>query len=128
MGGMGGMGGGSMGSESIGGNMGGSVPYSHPRGSSGPFVTTTTTTTVTDLSTGMTRAYHSSSPYGGSDRTNWGGVFGGEKKFLEGLGLHNVLNENDLEVLKSSWNTLKKRGDFAPKVFIRYNFTFCQQT
>ena len=111
---------GGMGSDSLGGSMGSGPSYSSHR-SPGPFITTTTVTTVTDLSSGMTRAYHSSSPYGGSsDKTNWGGVYGGEKKFLEGVGLFNVLNENDIELIKSSWNTLKKRGDFAPKVFIRY--------
>lgn len=100
---MGGMG------ESSGGGYMGSGSYG------GPIVTSTTVTTITDLNTGMTRAFRSNVPYG-NERT-FG--TGGDKTFLEGIGLHNILNENDISLIKSSWNTLKRRGDFAPKVFIR---------
>lgn len=79
----------------------------HQRVGSGPFVTTTTVTTVTDLSTGTTRTLRSA-PWGIN-----------ENKVYEKVGLHNILSENDISLIKSSWNTLKKRGDFAPKVFVR---------
>lgn len=94
-----------------------------------PFVTTTTVTTVLDLSTGMTKTFHSSSNpnSGGGERSSsyGGGYGGGEKnKFPEGSSetspLMNILSENDISVLVNSWHILKKRSDFAPKVFMRY--------
>jgi hypothetical protein len=99
-------------------------------GSGGPFVTTTTVTTVLDLSTGVTKTFHSSNPSsGGSERSSYPfgsyGGYGGEKRMTEGGSgavspLFNVLSENDISVLVNSWNILKKRSEFAPKVFLRY--------
>jgi hypothetical protein len=86
-------------------------------------------TTVLDLSTGMTKTFHSSSNpnSGGGERSSsyGGGYGGGEKnKFPEGSSetspLMNILSENDISVLVNSWHILKKRSDFAPKVFMRY--------
>lgn len=93
--------------------------------SGGPFVTTTTVTTVLDLSTGMTKTFHSSSNRGASDKFN----YGGENRMMEGAGFYNVLSENDINMLNNSWNILRKRSDFAPKVFMRYKhllFTISQ--
>ena len=103
------------------------------RGSGGPFITTTTVTSVLDLSTGVTKTFHSSNTPsnsgGGEMRSSlypfgsYGG-HGGQRKMTEGetSPLFNVLSENDVNVLVESWNVLKKRTDFAPKVFLRYNF------
>ncbi|EFX84256.1 hypothetical protein DAPPUDRAFT_223072 [Daphnia pulex] len=101
-------------------------------GSGGPFVTTTTVTTVLDLSTGMTKTFHSSNnpssggSSGGERYSSYGGGYGGgeKNKFTEGSSgtspLMNILSENDISVLVNSWHILKKRSDFAPKVFMRY--------
>ena len=103
------------------------------RGSGGPFITTTTVTSVLDLSTGVTKTFHSSNnpsnSGGGEMRSSLYpfGSYGGhgvQRKMTEGETnpLFNVLSENDVNVLVESWNVLKKRTDFAPKVFLRYNF------
>lgn len=78
----------------------------------------------------MTKTFHSSSnpSSGGGERSSYGGGYGGgeKNKFPEGSSvtspLMNILSENDISVLVNSWHILKKRGDFAPKVFMRYIF------
>lgn len=49
-------------------------------------------------------------------------IFGGnvgDRKMMDTVGLQGILSSKDLDVMRSSWNILKRRGDFAPKVFIR---------
>ncbi|KAI9553207.1 hypothetical protein GHT06_021102 [Daphnia sinensis] len=121
-GGMGGIGGTTGGYGGTAGGYGGTSgstgwtgsPYYGTTG--GPFVTTTTVTTVLDLSTGITKTFHSSSNRAGADKFN----YGGENRMMEGGGFYNVLSENDITMLNNSWNILRKRSDFAPKVFVRY--------
>ena len=36
------------------------------------------------------------------------------------VGIRSVLGEHEIETIKSSWEMLKRKGDFAPKVFLRY--------
>jgi hypothetical protein len=72
---------------------------------SGPFITTTTVTTILDFNpASMSRAMRSS----GSERNH----YFGDKKY-------GTFSRNEMDVLINSWNTLKRRGDFAPKVFVR---------
>lgn len=78
---------------------------------SGPIVTTVTT--ITHLNPMM--PLRSTTSYGS----------GSEKKVFEGVGLRNILSEHEINLIKNSWNTLKKRGDFAPKVFVRLVDKFC---
>ena len=72
----------------------------------GPFITTTTVTTILDFNpASMSRSMRSS---GSSERNH----YFSDKKF-------GSFSKNDIDVIVNSWNTLKRRGDFAPKVFIR---------
>jgi hypothetical protein len=74
---------------------------------SGPFVTTTTVTTILDFNpAGMSRSMRS--PSFASDRTH----YYGDKKY-------GSFSQKDVDVIVNTWNTLKRRDDFAPKVFIR---------
>lgn len=44
----------------------------------------------------------------------------GEQTIFEAIGLRNTIRENDIDVIVSSWDFLKKRIiDFAPKIFLR---------
>uniref|UniRef100_A0A0P4Y328 Di-domain hemoglobin n=1 Tax=Daphnia magna TaxID=35525 RepID=A0A0P4Y328_9CRUS len=113
-GGMGGIGGTTGGYGGTSGGMG--SPYHGTTG--GPFVTTTTVTTVLDLSTGITKTFHSSGNRAGADKFS----YGGESRMMEGGGggFFNILSENDITTMNNSWSILRKRSDFAPKVFVRY--------
>ncbi|XP_046656934.1 globin C, coelomic-like [Daphnia pulicaria] len=74
-------------------------------GTQGPFVMTTTVTTTFDFNAaGVPRARSSA-----CDRTN----YDVDKKY-------GSLSQMDIDIIANSWNILKKRGNFAPKVFIRY--------
>ena len=55
-------------------------------------------------------------PYGPRRPAGTGPMY---RSMTEGLGIPGVLNENDVRLLNASWNILKRRPDFAPKVFIR---------
>lgn len=41
------------------------------------------------------------------------------RTMMHGLGIPGVLNDNDVRLLNASWNILKRRPEFAPKVFVR---------
>ncbi|XP_046656897.1 globin D, coelomic-like [Daphnia pulicaria] len=93
--------------EGIAGGMESGHGDSTMRGS-GPFVTTTTVTTILDFNpAGMSRSMRS--PSFASERSH----YYGDKKY-------GSFSQKDVDVIVNTWNTLKRRGDFAPKVFIRY--------
>lgn len=74
------------------------------RGQQGPFVLTTTVTTVVDMSNGVARSFVSPA---------------NENQKADKVGLHGSLSDHDIGVLKSSWEILKRRGNFAPKIYLR---------
>jgi hypothetical protein len=67
-------------------------------------MTTTVTTTFDFNAAGVPRARSSA-----CDRTN----YDVDKKY-------GSLSQMDIDIIANSWNILNKRGNFAPKVFIRY--------
>lgn len=70
--------------------------------------------TAHDFNTEMSKALRPYAP--GSDRYH--GVK--EKKLFEEFGLHHALNIDDINLITSSWEFLKKRlFSFAPKIFVR---------
>ena len=74
------------------------------RGQQGPLVVTTTVTTVLDMSNGVAKTYVSPAM---------------ENQKVEKAGLHSIITDHDITVLKSSWDILKRRGNFAPKIYLR---------
>jgi hypothetical protein len=68
-------------------------------------VVTTTVTTVLDMNNGVARTFVSPAM---------------ENQKAEKVGLHGSLTDHDIGVLKSSWDILKRRGNFAPKIYLRY--------
>ncbi|KAK4014940.1 uncharacterized protein LOC123476783 [Daphnia magna] len=72
----------------------------------GPFVTTTTVTSVLDFGPASSRISRSRG-------TEWNHRFGDRKSYKN-------FGERDIDVILNTWDILKKRGNFAPKLFLRY--------
>lgn len=72
----------------------------------GPFVTTTTVTTILDLRPSA------SSRMSRSHGTEWNHYFG-DRKMYKNFG------QKDINVILNTWDILKRRGNFAPKLFLR---------
>ena len=88
---------------------------SHRKSIDSPFVTVGAVITAHDFNTEMSKALRSYAP--GSDRYHGAGS---GKKLFEEIDLHHTLSGNDINLISSSWDFLKKRLiSFAPKVFLR---------
>ena len=59
-------------------------------------------------------------PGGRSSSSSGLGSGSGSNIMKNVLGIRSVLSVQEIETIKSSWEALKKKGDFAPKVFMRY--------
>ncbi|XP_057369488.1 globin D, coelomic-like [Daphnia carinata] len=80
-----------------------------------PFITASIVTTVHDYRNEVPTAMHS---YAADDNRNYRT---GENTMFDGTGLRGKISGDDINVLISSWDFLKKRlSDFAPKIFLRY--------